>query len=147
MKNLMESFAILLVGVLSLLIIYLIVQYNMIEDDNFIEDIAYATTVKKKETTQDYLSDMEKYSDVDVKVDPKKSDSTNNVAVRSELSRDDLKDTVDDKSKSTYTKNLESYSDAKPKVVKIKPSDAPELKEQTIDDEIGMAIDAALDDL
>jgi len=147
MKNLMESFAVLMVGILSLLIIYFIVQYNMIEDDNFIEDIAYAIPVKKKETTQDYLSDMEKYSDVDVKVDPTKADSTNSVSVKSELSRDDLKDTVDDKSKSTYTKNLESYSDAKPKEAKIKPSDAPELKEQTIDDEIGMAIDAALNDL
>ncbi len=36
MKNLLESFAILLVGILSIGIVYLIVQYNMIDDKNFI---------------------------------------------------------------------------------------------------------------
>ena len=166
MKNIMESFAVLLVGLLSALIVYLIVQYNMIEDDNFIEEIAYAAPAKKKETTKSYLDDMEKYTDVDVKVDPTKDDATNSVNVKSELAKDNLKDTVDDESKSTYTKNLESYKekDTKPQTIdevgqavdtvvsdtkeeKIKPGDAPELKSETIDDEIGMAIDNALNDL
>jgi len=39
MKNLLESFAILLVGLLSIGIVYLIVQYNMIDDQNFIDPL------------------------------------------------------------------------------------------------------------
>ena len=39
MKNLLESFAILLVTLLSIGIIYLIVQYNMIDDQNFIDPL------------------------------------------------------------------------------------------------------------
>jgi len=39
MKNVLESFAVLLVGVLSLGIVYFIVQYNMIDDQNFIEKL------------------------------------------------------------------------------------------------------------
>ena len=196
MKNLLESFAVFLVGALSLLIIFLIVQYNLIKDDNIIEDIAY-TPVKsksKQETTKDYLSDMEKYADVDVNVDPTKEDNTNSVVVTSELVRNVLKDTVEDKSKSSYTKNLTEYSKKKEEPVKSeKPlpeeetteeaekktqdgmgdqsqmkaieemgnaldsivgdedepasSAHPKKPTETIDDEIGQAIDAALDDL
>lgn len=39
MKNLLESFAILLVGLLSIGIVYLIIQYNMIEDENFVDPL------------------------------------------------------------------------------------------------------------
>ena len=39
MKNLLESFAILLVGLLSTGIIYLIIQYNSIDDENFIDPL------------------------------------------------------------------------------------------------------------
>ncbi|UPT77152.1 hypothetical protein MN086_08830 [Sulfurovum sp. XGS-02] len=39
MKNLLESFAILLVGLLSIGIVYLIVQYNMIDDQNFVDPL------------------------------------------------------------------------------------------------------------
>ena len=39
MKNLLESFAILLVGLLSIGIIYLIIQYNSIDDKNFIDPL------------------------------------------------------------------------------------------------------------
>ena len=189
MKNLIESFAVLLVGILSALIIYLIVQYNMIEDDNFIEDLAYVAPVKKKETTKSYLDDMEKYSDVDVKVDPTKDDTTNSVHVKSELAKDRLHDTVSDTSKSTYMKNLDNYTEKvetktvlkKKKVEKVekiekdsvvKPDDNPGMDEfrnaldsivddeeeaptpvtsnkedENVDDEIRMAIDAALEDL
>ena len=45
MKNLLESFAILLVGVLSLLIVFLIVQYNMIEDEVVEEEVAQVLTL------------------------------------------------------------------------------------------------------
>ena len=51
MKNVLESFAIFLVGLLSLLIIYFIVQYNMIED-KMIEEIQYAVPDKKAKTKQ-----------------------------------------------------------------------------------------------
>jgi len=39
MKNLLESFAILLVGILSIGIVYLIVQYNTIDDQNFVDPL------------------------------------------------------------------------------------------------------------
>ena len=39
MKNLLESFAILLVGLLSIGVVYLIVQYNMIDDQNFVDPL------------------------------------------------------------------------------------------------------------
>lgn len=48
MKNLLESFAILLVGILSLGIVYLIIEYNMIDDKNIVEAVdesAYSTQV------------------------------------------------------------------------------------------------------
>jgi len=113
MKNLLESFAVLLVSILSLLIIFLIVQYNMIKED-IIDDIAYTPVkTKKKETTKDYLSDMEKYADVDVKVDPTKDDNTNSVDVKSELTKNTIDETVEDKSKSSYMKNLNEYTEKK----------------------------------
>ena len=39
MKNLLERFAILLVGLLSLGVVYLIVQYNTIDDENFVDPL------------------------------------------------------------------------------------------------------------
>ena len=39
MKNLLESFAILLVVILTAGIIYLIVEYNMIDDQNLVEPV------------------------------------------------------------------------------------------------------------
>ena len=39
MKNLLESFAILLVGLLSIGVVYLIVQYNLIDDQNFVDPL------------------------------------------------------------------------------------------------------------
>ena len=46
MKNVLESFAVFLVGLLSLGIIYLIIQYNMIDESNIVtvvDESAYAT--------------------------------------------------------------------------------------------------------
>ncbi len=48
MKNLLESFAVLIVGLLSLLIVYLIVQYNMIEE-KAIADIDYTKVVQTQD--------------------------------------------------------------------------------------------------
>ena len=194
MKNLLESFAIMLVGVLSLLIIFLIVQYTLIKEDT-LDDVTYAPVISEKtESTKDYLSDMEKYADVDVKVDPTKEDNTNSVAVKSELTKNTIDETVNDQAKTSYMENLKEYSAEKvtapkkvesPVVEKEIDEDAAKkiidgmgdksqmkaIEEmgnaldsivgddeeeespshpkpmETVDDEIGLAIDAALSDL
>jgi hypothetical protein len=158
MKNLLESFAILLVGLLSLAIVFFIVQYNLIEDDSISDEIAFDIPVKKESTkakTSSYLDSLEGYGDdKDVKVDARKETSVNTVVIKSELKNDDLGAVVDDKSKNSYMKNLENYADTaeKENLDKAKPkvdnSGEPEkLPQEEIVDEIGMAIDAALDDL
>ena len=155
MKNLLESFAILLVGLLSLLIIYFIVQYNMIEDQ-VIEDIDYTVTEKKQETKANYLESLEDYGeDVDVEVDATKESTKNTVAVRSEETNSDLSDVVEDKSKTSYMKNLEDYADKAEdeKLDEAKPDaedtsgEPQKLEHEEVVDEVGMAIDAALDSL
>ena len=169
MKNLLESFAVFLVGALSLLLVFLIVQYNMIEEE-VIEDTVPAVAVEaeksKKAQTKSYLDSLEGYGgDVDVKVDATKENLVNTVAVKSELTKDELGQAVDDKSKSSYMENLASYQveveneeqvesvkkameAVHPKTTEVKdPEDPEKLPEYEIDDEIGMAIDAALDDL
>jgi preprotein translocase subunit SecF len=161
MKNLLESFAILLVGLLSVSIIYWIVQYSMIADEDMTEEINYEVPEKKqaskKAKTTDYLQNLEGYEDVDVQVDATKENRANTVVVKSELSKDALGDAVEDKSRSSYTENLENYAEPEKEEVaveveEVKPvadtasdPDLPEQKEVT--DEIGMAIDAALDDI
>ncbi len=155
MKNLLESFAILLVGLLSLLIVYFIVQYNMIEDQ-VIEDIDYTVTEKKQETKANYLENLEDYGeDVDVEVDATKESTTNTVSVRSEEANDELGDVVEDKSKASYMKNLENYADKAEdeKLDEAKPDaedtsgEPQKLEHEEVVDEVGMAIDAALDSL
>jgi len=39
MKNVLENFAIFLVGLLSIGVVYLIVQYNSIDDKNFVDTL------------------------------------------------------------------------------------------------------------
>ena len=168
MKNLLESFAILLVGVLSLLIVFFIVQYNLIQEDAA-EEIVFASPVETKEGKKaqatSYLDSLEGYGeDVDVKVDATKESFVNTVAVKSELASDELGSAVADKSKSSYLENLASYetdaeNDAQEESIKkamvgtkvvtpvTDPSDPEKLEHDEIEDEIGMAIDAALDDL
>ena len=167
MKNLLESFAILLVGVLSLLIVFLIVQYNMIEEEAT-EEIVFAAPVETEESekakTASYLDSLEGYGeDVDVQVDATKESSANTVAVKSGLKDDELGSAVEDKSKSSYMENLASYADdsendaqeesikkameGTKKAVVVDPEDPEKLEQDEISDEIGMAIDAALDDL
>jgi len=155
MKNLLESFAVLLVGLLSLLIVYFIVQYNMIEDQ-VIEDVDYAVTDTKDKAKDNYLDSLEDYGDdEDVDVDVTEESTVNTVEVRTEEKDNDLEDVVNDKSKSSYMKNLENYADTakKEKLDEVKPDakdhvGEPEKLEQVeIVDEVGMAIDSALNDL
>jgi len=170
MKNLLETIAIVFVGLLSLSIVFFIVQYNMIEDDSIDDEVSFATPQKKitqKAKESNYLSSLEGYGDdVDVKVDARQEDRTNTVVVKSQVKNDDLLSVVEDKSKSSYMQNLENYTDkevesvnvekavsvpvhTEPIKVKVQEnSGEPEkLPEEEIVDEIGMAIDAALDDL
>ena len=161
MKNLLESFAILLVGLLSVSIIYWIVQYSMIVDADMIEEIEYEVPAKKpvsiKAKTTDYLQNLEGYEDVDVKVDATKESHTNTVVVTSELAGDALGDVVEDKSKSSYTENLENYAEPEKEEVAVEVEEVksaadtasdPDMPEQEeVTDEIGTAIDAALDDI
>lgn len=156
MKNLLESFAVLLVGLLSLLIVYLIVQYNMIEDQ-VIAEIDYTVTEKQKEEkTENYLESLEDYGeDIDVEVDETTESTKNTVSVRSEETNNDLSDVVEDKSKSSYMKNLENYADKAEdeKLDEAKPDaedtsgEPQKLEHEEVVDEVGMAIDAALDSL
>jgi len=156
MKNLMERFAILFVSILSLAIVFFIVQYNRIDDDSIMDELAYELPQKKVSTqakASNYLDNLEGYGDdTDVQVDSTKEDTTNTVVVMSELNKDDLGAVVDDKLKSSYMENLEKYADTaeKENLDKAKPvadnSGEPEkLPEEEVVDEIGMAIDAALE--
>ena len=161
MKNLLESFAIFLVGLLTVSIIYWIVQYSMIADEEMMEELVeYQQSQKKKAPKKanatDYLQNLEGYEDVDVKVDATKETSTNRVVVKSELTKDELGAAVEDKSKSSYMENLENYVEPAKEAVTVKTEEAkpaadtasdPELPDEEVTDEIGMAIDAALDDL
>lgn len=161
MKNLLESFAIFLIGLLTVSIVYWIVQYSIIADEEMMEELveyqqSQKKTATKKANVTDYLQNLEGYEDVDVKVDATKETNTNRVVVKSELIKDELGAAVEDKSKSSYMENLENYVEpAKEEVVvdveEAKPAaDAdsdPEVPTENVSDEIGMAIDAALDDI
>ena len=153
MKNLSETFAILFVGFLSMAVVFFIVQYNLIDDDVDMDEIILSTPQKKVAKTSSYLDSLEGYGDdTDVKVDARKKDTTNTVIVQSELNKDTLGDVIDDKSKSSYMENLEKYADTEEKenLDTAKPvadnAGEPE-KLPEVADEIGMAIDAALDGL
>ena len=62
MKNVLENFAILLVGLLSIGVVYLIVQYNMIDDQNFIDELdesAYTISVDAESDDSDLDEDAD----------------------------------------------------------------------------------------
>jgi ribose 5-phosphate isomerase len=154
MKNLLESFAIFLVGLLSIFIVVMIVKYNMIKDGDDLDTIVYDKPIdksmSKKSQTASYLNKLEGYEDVDVKVDATKESTTNTVVVKSEEGTNALETTVDDKAKNAYMKNLADYEKNKNKIVKkAKPItvEPKKLKHDEIEDTIGMAIEDALNDL
>ena len=153
MKNLSETFAILFVGFLSMAVVFFIVQYNLIEDDVDMDEIVLVTPQKKVAKVNNYLDSLEGYGDdTDVKVDATKEDTTNTVVVKSESNKDTLGDVIEDKSKSSYMQNLENYTDKaeNEKLDEAKPvvdhaGEPEKLPQEEVVDEIGMAIDAALD--
>ena len=163
MKNMLENVAITTVVVLFLLIITLIVQYNMVDDSNLVDEVAYEIPTAKKESkkakTTNYLQNLESYTDVDVKVDPTKVNTANTVQVTSELAKDDIGSAVGAIDKSAYVGSLTNYADTKDinKKDKVKTDvqikeektedDKVKLDQEEIVDEIGMAIGAALEDI
>jgi|GEM_PF-1743336 len=123
MKNFLESLAIFLVGILSVGIIYLIIQYNMIQDENMLNDVLteLAEPVEESGKTQEenYLENLEGYDDDDLdlgdeELDVTKESTTNTVTVVAEVAESALDDAVEDKSKSSYMENLESYQEVVP---------------------------------
>ena len=161
MKNTLESFAVLLVGLLSLGIIYLIVQYNLVDDGDTLDEIAYEIPQKKKVSTKaktaDYLQNLEGYEDVDVQVDATKENTINTIVVQSVVKDDALGTAVDDKSKSSYMQNLANYADVaeEEKLDTMKPTEDGVGAPKTLDDtavvdkgamDMGDDISSAVDD-
>lgn len=155
MKNILESFAVFLVALLSLAIMFFIVQYNLIEEDDTMEEITLSVSKKDivKDKTKSYLDSLEGYGDdTDIKVDARVESKTNLVVVKSELNKDDLGAAVEDKSKSSYMKNLASYADVaeKEKLDTLKPKEdgtgAPQtLEDKEVIDKGTMSLDRAMD--
>jgi len=70
MKNLLESFAILLVGLLSIGVVYLIVQYNMIDDQNFVDPLdKTAYEMPTEAELEDDDLDLDEDDDIDADED------------------------------------------------------------------------------
>jgi len=145
MRNLFESIAIGLVVLLTMGIIILIVQYNMIKEDT-LDNISTGLSVNKQassksQASNNYLDKLEGYSDVDVKVDPTKEDKANRVVVKSESKDNSLGLAVED----TYVEKLEQYQEnASEETIEKNDAAEPEMPQEEIEDEIGMAIDEAL---
>jgi hypothetical protein len=148
-KNLFENIALFLVFVLSILIIFLVVQYNLVDESDDVEVVTYAKPSKDKKAN--YLENLENYRDVDVEVDASKEIIENRVIVKSELNRDEIENTVDDHSKSSYMQNLNEYSkkseDEKLDTLTSENDGVGEpekLEEDEVEDTIGNAIDALI---
>lgn len=69
MKNLLESFAILLVGLLSIGIIYLIVEYNSIDDTNFIDPLDKTAYEMPTDAELEEGDDLDEDDDIDADED------------------------------------------------------------------------------
>ena len=160
MKNLLENIAIFMVLLLSLSIVFFIVEYNLIEEDDTLEEIALVVPAKKetpKAKINSYLSSLEGYGDdVDVDVDVRKENKVNTVTVEAEVKKNTLGEVIEDKSKNDYTQNLENYSQTvddktvlkkkkaikTPKKVKNLSGEPEKLKFNEVEDTLGKAIDA-----
>jgi uncharacterized membrane protein YhiD involved in acid resistance len=96
MKNKIEAFAVFLVVLLSLLIIGLIVQYNMIEEQKSSIDISKLIASKAEKNTEDvndYLNKMEHYEEKDVEADESQGNKASEVNIEKpkvELKNDDI---------------------------------------------------------
>lgn len=149
MKNIIENIALILVGLLSMIIIVFIVLYTLIEDENNdMSMIPSKDTISNVVKTKSYLDALEGYGDdTDVEVDATQESTRNSISIQSELTEDALDRAIDDKSKSSYIENLDTYSGVKKELKFQKGSsnitgEPEKLAQEEIVDEIGMAIDA-----
>lgn len=134
MKKLLENLAVGLVILLSLVVIGLVVQYNMIssngdttrEYDPEVAHSLHGEEVKEEKKTS-YLDSLEGYEDVDVKVDPTTEGSAENIAViKVETKKEGLVHTIGSavenvEKKENYISNLEGYEEG---AVKAAPAQA-----------------------
>jgi len=147
MRNLFESIAVGVVLLLSIMIVVLIVQYNMIEEDT-LDDVTLGLSVKKNassksQASNNYLDKLEGYSDVDVKVDPTKEDKANRIEVKPESTDNSIGQAVED----TYVEKLEHYQEnASEETNEKNDVSEPEPPKAEIEDTIGTAIDDVLKD-
>jgi hypothetical protein len=110
MKNILENIAVTLVVIFSLTIIGLIVQYNLIEEESeehFNDVESSMPKVTKQQKNTNYLQKLEGYSEVDVKVNPRKENKLNRVKVKSEMSQDKLKEIVKQKDGNSISSALD----------------------------------------
>ncbi|SFV62466.1 hypothetical protein MNB_SV-13-1856 [hydrothermal vent metagenome] len=143
MKNLIENVALLLVVLLMIAIVFFIVQFNLIEDENTFEVLKTEQNTSMKNTVKrkSYLNTLEGYgNDTEVNVDARKENDINIVRIQSELSDDILGDTIDDSSKNAYTQNIEKYSDSASK--EDNTGKAKKVEKEKNLEEVGLAIDA-----
>ncbi len=162
MRNTVEKIAITIVILLSLLLVGLIVKLYMLKDgdvsdSSITNQIPVVKKESKKEKTSNYLQNLETYTDVDVKVDPRKTNNANKVHVTSELATDTMQSALEETDKSSYVKSLSKYTGKsnanKPDKKKTDKElseekaedDKVKLEKEEIEDDIGNAIGAALE--
>jgi hypothetical protein len=109
MKNLLENIAPILVLILSIAIIFFIVQFNLIEEDNDSDDtIIMDDRVDKKHSTENYLNRLEVYGDdKDIQVNAQDESDRNTRSIQSEVKDDAFDKAINDKySKENEPKKL-----------------------------------------
>ncbi len=121
MKLSFEKVLISLVAVVFALVIYLVVSYNMIQQDVRIADVIPEETLRQpsqSDTTKSYLDALESYGeDKDVKVDPTEERHVNTVKVNAEIEETDIDKVVETNAKEAYEKALEAYDESSNRVV------------------------------
>ena len=142
MKNTLEAVAVGLVILLSLGLVGLIVQYNMIETDDApsytveVSESLQTQEADKKPTASSYLDKLEGYEDVDVKVDPTSEDTDVNIAVvESEAGTESMAGSIGSavetvEKQETYVTDLEGYED---KDIKVDPKQQAEANIATVE--------------
>ncbi|MFT7880605.1 MAG: hypothetical protein ABXS91_09465 [Sulfurimonas sp.] len=123
MKNLLDNMAVGLVVLLSLGVIGLVVQYNIISDDGdtttYDEEVLQSLQSEstKPENKSSYLDSLEGYEDVDVKVDPRTEESGVNIAVvKVETNKEGIAESIGTavenvEKKENYLSTLEGYEE------------------------------------
>ena len=127
MRNVFENIAVGLVFILSLTVVGLVVQYNMIDTGEQAFKDPDVTRSLQSETNQEtktasYLDSLEGYEDVDVEVAAPAEEDTANIAVVSgEATDEGLEGTIGSavetvEKKESYISNLADYEDVDVKV-------------------------------